>query len=100
MTPTEKIKEIEKGCGKKIFDIESQEEYFCSDFNGLCDICQAKLSILKEWEAEDKRRFEELKEKMWGHPKTFEGIKCKTCLPLDYVEDIIDEIYSLQEDGK
>ena len=28
-------------------------------------------------------------EEMWKHPKRFEGIKSKTCLPLDYVEEII-----------
>lgn len=35
--------------------------------------------------------FEEIHEKMWHHPKGFIGIKCKTCLPLDYIDDIILE---------
>lgn len=39
---------------------------------------------------------EKLKEKLWEHPSTFEGIKCKTCLPLDYVDRIIDEMFSIQ----
>ena len=29
--------------------------------------------------------------RMWKHKSRFEGIKNKTCLPLDYVEDIIEE---------
>lgn len=32
-----------------------------------------------------------LKEEIWNHESTFEGIKCKTCLPLDYIERIINE---------
>lgn len=42
---------------------------------------------------EDVKKFiKTLKEKMWKHNRRFEGIKNKTCLPLDYVEDIIDEL--------
>jgi len=37
-------------------------------------------------------------ERMWKHPKCFEGIKCKTCLPLDYIEEIINEEFALSKD--
>ena len=30
-------------------------------------------------------------ERLWNHPNKFQGIKCKTCLPLDDVEDIINQ---------
>jgi len=98
--PTQKIKEIEKEI-EKLNSLEKRKEGQLVTLPSTYkyELLKAKLSILKEWEAEDKRRIKELKEKMWGHPKTFEGIKCKTCLPLDYVEDIINEIFSLQEDG-
>lgn len=33
-----------------------------------------------------------LKKNLWKHKGTFEGVKCKTCLPLDWVEDEIDKL--------
>lgn len=35
---------------------------------------------------------EKIKKELWNHPGRFEGIKCKTCLPLDWVEIILDEV--------
>lgn len=32
-----------------------------------------------------------LKKALWEHPWAHQGLKCKTCLPIDAVEDLIDE---------
>ena len=47
----------------------------------------------QEAEIEFANKIRELKEKLWEHEGRFEGIKCKTCLPLDWVEDLIDEVF-------
>jgi len=41
--------------------------------------------------AEDKVKeiMEEIIKELWEHEGTFEGVKCKTCLPLDWVEEVI-----------
>jgi hypothetical protein len=31
--------------------------------------------------------------RLWRHPGRFEGIKCKTSLPLDWVEEVYDEAH-------
>lgn len=42
---------------------------------------------------EDVKEFiRRLKENIWKHDKKFIGIKEKTCLPLDYIEDEIDKL--------
>ena len=33
----------------------------------------------------------QLKKELWKHPGRFEGIKGKTCLPLDWVESLINQ---------
>ena len=97
MTPTEKIKELEKGCGKNYYGIGICPER-CGDFGTekilLCEECQAKLSVYKEWEAEDKRRIEELKRNISIQPEI------NSYVNLNILNQIIDKIFSPQEDGK
>ena len=45
------------------------------------------------------KTLKELKEQIWKHPNCFEGIKCKTCLPLDYVDKIIDTTFKQKFGG-
>ena len=103
MTPTQKIKDIEKGCGKNYYGIGICPER-CGDFGTekilLCEECQAKLSILKEWEAEDKRKAEELKDQIKSRISETPNDNDCCRIELDMVEDEVDEIFSPQEDGK
>jgi len=48
-------------------------------------------------EIETQHQLQKLKEKIWFHPRKFEGDKSKTCLALDYVDDLIDEIFGDKE---
>lgn len=43
------------------------------------------------FEEDVKEAVSRIKKRIWEHPKRFEGIKSKTCLPLDFVEQIINE---------
>jgi len=101
MIPTEKIKEIEK----EIEDFERAEEespLSLAEQEVYVNL-KAKLSILKEWEEEDKRKVEELKKRILA--KNFridnDGFVIDTDkIAIENVLKEIDEIFSPQEDGK
>jgi hypothetical protein len=72
-TPQQIKNEVEKGCGKEIVTIGTttyKDEYedeeantiYCGDYNNqLCPSCQAKLSILTEYDKSIKEMIEELR---------------------------------------
>ena len=39
----------------------------------------------------NKEEREAIREKLWSHHGCFEGVKCKTSLPLDWVDNVLDE---------
>jgi len=121
-TKEQKIKEIEKGCRESF--IINFETFYCGTqyqesakipfILKLCPTCQAKLSILKEWEAEEKinekqiailaeriiimdeetkRKVEELKK--WIIENDNYAYRKST----DFI-DKINKVFSPQEDGK
>jgi len=47
-----------------------------------------KTSFTQRWYSEEEIR--KILDNLWNHPKRFEGIKGKTCLPLDYIEQEFD----------
>lgn len=55
-----------------------------------------KISLQKSFELRNEewythKEIQKVLKKLWSHNATFEGIKCKTCLPLDYVEQVFEE---------
>lgn len=57
-----------------------------------CENCKTRYCTYEEtyYKQEDvKSSVQKILAKIWSHPKIFEGIKSKSCLPLDYVEEII-----------
>ena len=44
-------------------------------------------------EKDVKKSIKKFKENLWNHKSKFEGVKCKTCLPLDYVDDELNSIF-------
>jgi hypothetical protein len=40
-----------------------------------------------------RKAIKELRKRMWEHNKTFIGIKNKTCLPLDYIDLLLYDIF-------
>jgi len=75
-----------------IFKKSTDKEYYTGDVN--CSNCKKYFKIenikIKEWVSKTKIKI--LITKLWKHPKKFEGNKSKTCLALDYVEELINEV--------
>ena len=44
-------------------------------------------------EKDVKKSIRKFKENLWNHKSKFEGVKCKTCLPLDYVDDELNKVF-------
>jgi len=65
-----------------------------NEINDLLDYFnEARKETLKEVE----KKVNECEINIWKDKRRFEGIKCKTCLPLDYMSEYFDK---LKEDLK
>jgi hypothetical protein len=102
-TQLSRKEEISKGCGKIISnEVDFKRHHIikiCGEQisdNGisgiviLCPTCQARLDERIKAEQDFLKMIWNIRRKMWEHEKRFIGIKEKTCLPLDYIDDIID----------